>query len=46
MLLDAPPLARAAAVVGLRGHVLDAGDLEAGGLERADRRLAAGARGP
>src|SRR3954451_12385155 len=43
-LLDAPPLARAAAVVGLRGHVLHRDDLEAGGLQRADRRLAARAR--
>src|SRR5436309_6946265 len=41
---DAAPLARAAAVVGLRGDVLHAGDLEAGGLERADRGLPAGAR--
>src|ERR1041384_6970718 len=40
---DAAPLARGAAVVGLRGDVLHAGDLEAGGLERADRGLAAGA---
>src|SRR6187431_1206170 len=29
--------------MGLRGDVLDAEDLEAGGLERADRRLASGA---
>src|SRR4051794_17313548 len=42
--LDSAPLARAAAVVGLRGDVLDAGDFQAGGLERADRRLAARAR--
>src|SRR3954452_7491255 len=41
--LDAAPLAGAAAVVGLRGNVLDARHLEAGGLERADRGLAAGA---
>src|SRR4051794_6343091 len=41
--LDAAPLARAAAVVGLRGHVLHARHLEAGGLKRADRGLAAGA---
>ncbi len=41
--LDAAPLARAAAVVGLRGHVLDARHLEAGGLEGADRGLPAGA---
>src|SRR4051812_46175109 len=40
---DPAPLAGAAAVVGLRGHVLDAGHLEAGGLERADRGLPAGA---
>src|SRR5205814_7847902 len=42
--LDAPPLAGADAVVGLRRDVLDAEDLEAGGLERADRRLATRAR--
>src|SRR3954451_14154059 len=42
--LDSAPLARAAAVVGLRGDVLDAGDFQAGGLERAGRRLAARAR--
>src|SRR3954447_11547349 len=41
--LDAAPLARAAAVVGLRGDVLDAGHFETGGLERADRRLTTGA---
>src|ERR1044072_6617453 len=41
--LDAPPLARPAAVVGLRGHVANPGHLEAGGLEGADRGLAAGA---
>src|ERR1019366_4292244 len=40
---DAAPLARAAAVVCLRGDVLDAGHVETGGLQRADRRLAAGA---
>src|SRR6185437_766367 len=39
--LDTPPLARANAVVGLRGDVLDAEDLQAGGLERTDRSLAA-----
>src|SRR5208283_2767408 len=38
--LDPPALARAAAVVGLRGHVLDAGHLEPSRLQRADRRLA------
>src|SRR5919198_4371203 len=42
--LDPPPLARAHAVVGLRRHVLHAEDLEPRGLERADRRLASGAR--
>src|SRR5262245_42257833 len=42
--LNAPPLAGAHAVVRLRGHVLDAEDLEPRGLERADRRLAARAR--
>ena len=42
-ILDAPPLLGAAAVVGLRGDVLDGRDLEAGGLQRADRGLAAGA---
>ena len=41
--LDPPPLFRAAAVVGLRGDVLDRGHVEAGGLQRADRGLAAGA---
>src|SRR4051812_9819272 len=41
---DPAPLAGAAAVVCLRGHVLHAGHLEAGGLERADRGLAARAR--
>src|SRR3954454_11146384 len=43
-MLDAPPLAGPAAVVSLRRHVPDPGDLEPGGLERADRRLAPGAR--
>src|SRR3954465_409177 len=38
------PLARAAAVVRLGGDVLDAGDLEPRGLQRADRGLAARAR--
>src|SRR3954453_1185684 len=42
--LDAAPLPRAAAVVCLRSDVLDAGDLEAGGLKAADRGLAARAR--
>src|SRR5436305_9271091 len=42
--LDPPPLARPDAVVRLRRHVLHAEDLEAGSLERADRRLAPGAR--
>src|SRR3954453_11702888 len=41
--LDPPPLAGAAAVVGLGRHVADARDLQAGGLERTDRGLAAGA---
>src|SRR5262245_7976054 len=41
--LNAPPLLRADAVVRLRGHVLDAEDLETCRLERADRRLAPGA---
>src|SRR5215218_8566604 len=41
--LDAPPLARPAPVVGLRGHVTNRRHLEAGGLKRADRGLAAGA---
>src|SRR5205085_3663752 len=41
--LDAPPFAGADAVVCLRRDVLDGQDLETGGLERADRRLAAGA---
>src|SRR6266508_6125229 len=34
--LDAAPLSRSDAVVRLRRHVLDAQDLEARGLERAD----------
>src|SRR3954468_19157351 len=42
--LDAAPLPGAAAVVRLRGDVLDARDLEARGLQRADRGLAARAR--
>src|SRR5690349_5146194 len=37
--LDATPLARAASVVCLRGDVANAHDLEAGGLEGADRGL-------
>src|ERR687884_693246 len=41
---DPPPLAGAAAVVCLRGDVAHAGDLEAGGLQGADRGLAARAR--
>src|SRR5437867_509975 len=41
---DPSPLAGAAAVVCLGGDVLDAGDLEPGGLEAPDRRLAARAR--
>src|SRR5690349_13791631 len=41
---DAAALRRTAAVVGLRRHVLDRAHLEAGGLQRADRRLAARAR--
>src|SRR5205823_10013640 len=42
--LDPSPLAGAAAVVCLGGDVLDARDLEPGGLQRADRGLAARAR--
>src|SRR3954470_15550795 len=42
--LDPPPLAWAAAVVCLWGDVAHSGDLEAGGLQRADRGLAARAR--
>src|SRR5688500_12444736 len=41
---DPPPLPGAAAVVCLWGDVPHAGDLEAGGLERADRGLAARTR--
>src|SRR6478735_3548585 len=41
---DAAALGRAAAVVGLRRHVLDRADLEAGGRQRADRGLAARTR--
>src|SRR5690606_6588312 len=41
---DPAPLGRAAAVVGLRGHVLDVADLEPGGLQRTNRRLPAGTR--
>src|SRR3954463_279236 len=41
MYLNPAPLSGAAAVVCLRGDVLDARDLEAGGLEAADRGLAA-----
>src|SRR3954451_4498752 len=41
---DPSPLAGAAAVVCLGGDVLDAGDLEPGGLQAADRGLAARAR--
>src|SRR5918993_4579984 len=40
---DPAPLGGAAAVVGDRGDVLDAGDLDPGALQRADGRLAAGA---
>src|SRR5215203_1930481 len=43
-LSDAAPLGGAAAVVGDGGDVLDALDLQAGGLEGADGRLPAGAR--
>src|SRR3990172_4287783 len=43
-LLNSPPLARSATVVRYRCHVADAGDLNAGGLERADRRFASAAR--
>src|SRR3978361_1453744 len=39
--LHPPPLARAAAVVGLRGDVLDRDHFEAGGLQRADGGVAA-----
>src|SRR4029077_3638656 len=41
--LHAPPLLLADAVVRLRGDVADTEDHEAGGLERTDRGLAAGA---
>src|SRR3954471_17118159 len=44
MCLNPAPLAGAAAVVCLRGDVLDARDLEAGGLEAADRGLPGPAR--
>src|SRR5687767_10347217 len=44
MPLDPPALARPAAVVRLRRDVLDAGDLEAGSLQGANRRLAPRAR--
>src|SRR3954471_8056136 len=44
MYLNPAPLAGAAAVVCLRGDVLDARDLEAGGLEAADRGLPGPAR--
>src|SRR5699024_5870481 len=39
---DPAPLRRPAAVVRLRGDVLDSTDLEAGGLQRADRGLTTG----
>src|SRR5215207_5377410 len=42
--LDAATLRGAASVVRLGRHVVDAADLEARGLERADRRLATRAR--
>src|SRR3954470_5899199 len=41
--LDPAPLGRTAAVVRLGGDVGDGADLEAGGLQRADRGLTAGA---
>src|SRR5512145_2198862 len=41
---NAAPLSRAAAVVWNRCHVPDRLDVDAGGLERADRLLAYGAR--
>src|SRR5690606_11219662 len=41
---DAATLRRTAPVVRLRRHVVDGADLEACGLQRADRRLAPGAR--
>src|SRR6185312_2663481 len=40
---DAPALSESAAVVRLRGDVLDAGHLEASGLQRSNRGLAPGA---
>src|SRR6476646_12178398 len=40
--LDAPPLLRSAAIVGLGRDVLDGGDVETGRLQRADRRLTTG----
>src|SRR6185503_21163472 len=45
-LLHPPPLGRAAAVVGNGGDVADRGDLETHRLQRADGRLAPGARAP
>src|SRR5882724_4272123 len=42
--LDPAPLGRTAAVVRLRGDVRNGADLEAGGLQRADRGLAARTR--
>src|SRR4051794_27565058 len=42
--LDPPPLARAAAVVGLRGDVLDRDHFEPGGLQGAHGRVASRAR--
>src|SRR5205807_7554874 len=42
--LNAAPLSRPDAVVGLRGDVFHAQNLEPGGLQRADRRLTARAR--
>src|SRR5207302_6104601 len=42
--LDPPPLRRPAAVVRDRRHIGDRVDFEASGLERADGRLASGAR--
>src|SRR5690349_20072671 len=41
---DAAALGRTAAVVRRRGHVLDRPDLQASGLQRADRRLTARTR--
>src|SRR3954452_10161032 len=40
---NSPTLRRTASVVGNRGYVADGADLEADGLQRADRGLAAGA---